>query len=222
MRALASFVVALVLLAACSNGEVRPTSDSVKQLAAAEPSPPPVSSDSLSPGYGRPHPGHWDPTSEFVDSLFTFRYPSSATAEKKPPRDGAQEVWISELPECLWPCYVTVRIQHDTSTALLNTAVREETTTLDTTGDPDAADDVASIRDSLPLGNARAVHLETYCGDCTSGALLTAHGPWLARIEYSLDDRDGYNQALLSRLVEIARTFRWRSDSSGRLPANDR
>jgi hypothetical protein len=221
MRALACLVLAFVLSAACSSGDSRATADSVKPLLVDQAAAPAAGSDSLTPGYGRPHPGSWDPTSEYADSLFTIRYPSSAKVEKKPPQDGAQEVWVSELPECRWPCYVTVRIRHDTSAALLNTAVREETTPA-TSGNPDAADDVASIRDSLPLGNVRAVHLETYCGDCTSGALLTAHGPWLVRIEYNLDDRDGYNQPLLSHLIATARTFRWRDEGSERRPANDR
>jgi hypothetical protein len=64
--------------------------------------------------------------------------------------------------------------------------------------------------------------LETYCGDCTSGELVTAHGPWLARIMYNLDDRDGNNELVLAHLVEIARTFRWREAGSERQPANDR
>jgi len=205
----AYFVIALVFLTACSNGGSRATPDSAKTPVVDRQPATAVSSDSLTAGYGLPHPGRWDATREYTDSLFTIRYPSSAIVEEKPARDGEREVWVSELPTCRWPCYVTVRIRRDTSTASMDTAVREETTP-DTINNPDAADDIASIRDTLPLGNARAVHLETYCGDCTSGELLTSHGSWLARIEYSLDDRDGYNQPLLSNLVAVARTFRWR------------
>lgn len=212
--------LALLLLAACSRAEPAASRDSAKPAVADAPpaSPaPPASAESLTSSYGRPHPGSWEPTSEYADSLYTFRYPSSAHVEKKPPRGGIEEVSVSQLPDCLWPCYVTVSVQRDTSALPLETAIREETTA-DTSGGSEAADEVASIRDSLPLGTARAVHLETYCGDCTSGELVTAHGPWLARIEYDLDDRDGHNERLLAHLVEIARTFRWREEGPSARP----
>jgi hypothetical protein len=211
MRALTFLVLTLALPAGCGRVEPPPATDSAQPSVSDRPMPSTASGDSLAPSYGRPHPGSWEPSSEYADSLFTFRYPSSARVEQRPPRDGAQEVLVSELPECRWPCYVTVRIRRDTTIAALDTAVREETTA-DTSDDPDAGDYAATVQDSLPLGNARAVHLETYCGDCTSGALLTAHGGWLARIEYTLDDRNGYNKPLLSHLVQVARTFRWRDD----------
>ena len=44
----------------------------------------------------------------------------------------------------------------------------------------------------------------------TSGALLTSHRGWLARIDYNLDDRDGFNEPLLEKPLTVARTFRWR------------
>ena len=206
---LAYFGVALVLLAACGRSDSKAILDSARPQSAVRPPAAPVGRDSLTPGYGLPHAGSWDSTSEYADSLFTLRYPSSATVQNKPRTNGEREVWVSELPACRWPCYVSVRIQRHSGGASVDSAVREETTP-DTSDHSDAADYVASIRDSLPLGRFRAVHLETYCGDCTSGALLTSHGPWLARIEYNLDDRDGYNQLLLSHLVATARTFRWR------------
>jgi hypothetical protein len=204
-----ALAVVLVLFTACGSGDSRVIADSARPLVVVRPPAVPMDSSSLTPGYGLPHPGSWDSTSEYADSVFTIRYPSSATAEEKPPRDGGREVWLSGLPECRWPCYVSVHLERDSSAASLDAAVREQTTT-DTADDADAADYVASVRDSLPLGNVRAVHLATYCGDCTSGELLTSRGPWLARIEYNLDDRDGANQILLSHLLAIARTFRWR------------
>jgi hypothetical protein len=40
--------------------------------------------------------------------------------------------------------------------------------------------------------------------------MATTHFPWVATIEYSLDDREGYNPALSARIATVARTFRRR------------
>lgn len=66
------------------------------------------------------------------------------------------------------------------------------------------------IIDSIPFGFDPALHFSNYCGDCGHYEVVTVHPPWLARIEYSLDDREDYNPALLARIAEVARTFRWR------------
>jgi hypothetical protein len=170
-----------------------------------------LDSSGFSPGYGLPHPGSWTPVKRYADSSFTIDYPASAAVKpRQPSEEGRREVAISELPACRWPCFVNVTMWRDSAGKGLSGQVRELMTADTTGGNADAADYLPTLLDSLPVGGVPAAHLEMYCGDCTSHAIFTVSRGWIAEVEYSLDDRDGNDPALLAKLESVARSFRWR------------
>jgi hypothetical protein len=165
------------------------------------------------PGQGLPYPGTWAPRSTYRDSLFTIERPASSTVESRA-ADAAygrpsRDVIITRLPDCRWYCAVTIDIWRDSSGGGVPAVVRDLTAP-DTTQDADIQPGDARIIDSLPLGCDAAVHLEMNCGDCGLRALLTSYHGWMARIEYTSDDREGYTPALTEHLAAVARSFRWR------------
>jgi hypothetical protein len=213
---------ALTLLLAgavcCQRQDVRP--DSPAAVAGAIPSPPaaraPATSESdTAPafGTGTPYPGSWTPTAVHQDSLFTIDYPASAKIEQRPPepRYGRpnHELIIGPLPECKWDCRMTIVVRRDSThdvLARLVAAVRKP----EPLNDDEMAEGRESVIDSIPFGPDPAVHFSDYCGDCNKYEFVTTHYPWVATIDYALDDREGYSPALLARIASVARTFRWR------------
>ena len=215
----------LVVLTSCRTERAPSPRDSTRSAArtastTASPAVTPQGNASLdstefAPGYGLPHTGSWTPTKRYADSSFTIDYPASATAgSRKPSGENRREVVISELPACRWPCFVNVTLWRDSTGKGLSGQLRELMTADTTGGNAEAADYLPTLLDSLPVGGVPAVHLETYCGDCTNRAIYMVSGGWIADVEYSLDDRDGNNPALLARLEAVARSFRWRQQSS--------
>ena len=163
------------------------------------------------PGEGLPYPGTWTPTITYRETLFTIERPDSSTVESRPaaPNYGRpyRDVIIGRLPECRWSCAVTVEVWRDSAGGGVAEMVRS-LTTADTTDV--ALDRPATVIDSVPLGLVAAVHLDTDCGDCASRIIITAHGGWMAKIEYASDDREGNRPDLTAHLAALARSFRWR------------
>jgi hypothetical protein len=172
-----------------------------------------VSAADTKPGEGLPYPGTWTPTMTYDDSLFTIDRPASSVAETRAPDPAYghpyREVLLTRLPDCKWDCLVSVAIWRDTSGGGVPAVVRALTARDTTPGalDPDGE---GTIIDSLPLGTAAAVQLEMSCGDCGTRAILTSYHGWIAKIEYSSDDREGFSPGLTAHLATVARSFRWR------------
>jgi hypothetical protein len=166
----------------------------------------------FAPGSGRPYPGSWTPTTTYVDTLFTIEPPASANVRSRAaqPQYGRpnRDVIINQLPECKWYCSVSIEVWRDSTGGGFTRPVR--TIKAEDSSQSMGYPDEPTFLDSLPLGRAPAIHLETYCGDCTSGVIRTASGGWIAEIEYSSDDRNPFDPALLERLRAVARSFRWR------------
>jgi hypothetical protein len=164
-------------------------------------------------GMGIPYPGSWRPTAVHQDSLFTIEYPASARIEQRPadPRNGRpyHELIIAPLPECRWKCRLTIVVRPDSTRDRLARVVAEVRKPK-TPSEEEMAEGPESVIDSIPFGPDPAVHFSEYCGDCGKYEFMTTHHPWVATIEYSLDDREGYNPALLARIDTVIRTFRWR------------
>jgi hypothetical protein len=211
------------IVLACSSGADANGKDSGRGAAPAASvasQPPAAAGDDVDPrdtmvevGAGRPYPGSWTPTATYVDTLFTIEPPASANVRSRAaqPEYGRpnRDVIIDQLPECKWYCSVSIEVWRD-STRRAVTRPAGTSTTADSARSMDDPDDEPTFLDSLPLGRAPAIHLETYCGDCTSGVIRTSSGGWVAAIEYSSDDRNRYDPALLERLRAVARSFRWR------------
>ena len=162
------------------------------------------------PGGGAPYPGAWTPTVPYRDSVFAIERPASSKVEIRPQTaTRGREVLITQLPDCKWSCFVSISVWPDSSGGGAHAMVRALTST-DTRHAALTPEGEAKIIDSLPLGADAAVHLEMSCGDCAMRAIVTSSRGWIARIEYSADDREGYSPALSAHLDAIARSFRWR------------
>jgi hypothetical protein len=215
-------VVALVsLVGACDAHDApvtRASDNAISRAKAAaargEPISPSAKIDSSpKPGEGLPYPGTWTPTTTYEDSLFTIERPSSSMIEgpstERTYDHANPDVVIGRLPDCKWSCTVSISVWRDVAGGGVRALVLALTAP-DTAQDADIAPVDATIIDSLPLGRDAAVHLEMSCGDCGSHAILTSYHGWMARIEYSSDDREGYTPAVTAHLAAMARSFRWR------------
>jgi hypothetical protein len=164
-------------------------------------------------GMGVPSPGSWTPTTVHEDSLFTIEYPASAKVERRP-ADTTRgrpypQLIISPLPECRWTCGLTIVVRPDSTRDRLARVIAEVRKPK-SPDEEEMAEGPASVVDTLPFGPDPAVHFSNYCGDCAQYEFMTTHFRWMATIEYSLDDREGYNPALLAKIDGVIRTFRWR------------
>jgi hypothetical protein len=160
------------------------------------------------PTYGRgvPHPGNWTPTTVYEDSLFTIEYPASAKVQREP-ADTTRSRWypqlvIEPLPECRWTCRLTIVVRRTSNPDLLRRLIAEVKRPK-TRDEEEMAEGPKSVIDTLPFGADPAVHFSDYCGDCGQFEFMTTHGPWVATIEYSLDDREDYNPALLAKIDAV-------------------
>ena len=212
-------MIAIAAFVGCASHDVPSTRDTVDVISAAKAAAArgervpgaPAADTSARPGAGLAYRGTWTPTIAYRDSLFTIERPDSSTVEAQPADSASGRmhrlVVLGRLPECRWSCTVSVELWPD-STGLGSTGMVRALTARDTT--QGALDDPAKILDSLPVGDVAAVHLETDCGDCTSRVILTSHRGWIARIEASTSDQEGYHPALTAHLDALARSFRWR------------
>jgi hypothetical protein len=201
----------------CRRSAPSPDTAAVPKAAPATPAPPPPIAAALdtSPrvGMGLPFPGSWTPTTVYQDSLFSIEYPASATIEHQPPATyyspSYPQLVIGPLPECRWRCELRIMVHRDSTRDPLARIVAQ-TRAPKTRDEEGMAEGPQSLIDSMPFGPDRAVHFTNYCGDCGDYEFMTTHSPWVATIRYTLDDREGYNPALLARIAAVVRTFRWR------------
>ena len=114
---------------------------------------------------------------------------------------------VTKLPECTWYCAISVTLRRPAS---LDSAVRAETHPEKAGGNAEAEDYAATLLDTLPVNGARAVHLQRYCGDCSTYAIIVASRDGIADVEYTLDNREREQDQLAGRLEAVARSFRWR------------
>ena len=164
------------------------------------------------PGSGKPYPGGWTPTAVYEDSLFTIEYPASATIKREAPDASRGHPYprliVAPLPDCKWHCQLTITVHRDSVRGRIAMLVAELSKPK-SRDDDEMPEGPEAIIDTLPFGPDPALHFSD-SGDCGQYEFLTTHAPWVATIEYSLDDREGYNPALLKNIDGVVRTFRWR------------
>jgi hypothetical protein len=59
------------------------------------------------------------------------------------------------------------------------------------------------------MGSDRGELMELPCGDCNSAEILVARGRRTAILEFSIDDRDGYQPGIMCRMARVASSYRW-------------
>jgi hypothetical protein len=59
------------------------------------------------------------------------------------------------------------------------------------------------------MGRDRGELRDVPCGDCNSAEVVLQRGQRLVLLEFSLDDREGYQPGIMCRLARVASTYRW-------------
>jgi len=213
-----SLSVAVVAVGACKPSQSRAASDEQRVASAA------VSSDScdaflkLAKPQKRagatdttlppPHAGSWTATKVVGARNFTLLIPAVATIEF---HKNDQQYWITDLPQCRYFCALTIQLGDKRATLALDSFVAHLRSADSADHDPDMTGYATGPATRLTIANEPAVLVEANCGDCSAGTLFMARGASVASVEYNVDDREGYQPALVCRLVAIAKTFRWSS-----------
>lgn len=154
------------------------------------------------------HPGSWRATKRFGGKEFSLLIPAVATMAFQ---KNDQQYWITGLPQCHYFCALTVRLSDKRAALGLDSVVAQRRFEDSANNDPDLTAYEPGPATRLTIGDAPALLLEANCGDCTGGTVFVARGARVGAIEYNVDDREGYQPALVCRLVAIAKTFRWSS-----------
>jgi hypothetical protein len=152
-----------------------------------------------------PRAGSWTATHRVTIDAFSLAIPLVARAR---PRDAHGVYWIDSLPGCHFFCAVDVTLERDSTTGSLESYIAGRRT-VDATSNPDAADWIPSPPQYISVGGRRAAIMETVCGDCTSGEVLFFRSGQIARLEYNIDDREGFQPGLVCHLQQMATTFEW-------------
>ncbi len=199
----------LVLLSACHQDDSPPASadaDSTDDTAMASMVP---VDHQATPGFGLPHPGSWDSTQVADGGGFTLTVPAVADARwRDPDRPANRKFRVTDLPECSWPCSVTVTTFQHARQMGVKQWMRDHFR-MDAPVDPSSFDPRPTELPSVLLGSDTALRLALHCEGCSSEALVAGSKGRIAVIEYSVDSRDRENTTLLGRLRAVGRTFRW-------------
>jgi hypothetical protein len=139
---------------------------------------------------------------------FTVLIPSVARMQF---HEQDQRYWITDLPQCRYFCAVGLHVGAKDATRSLESFVAQLRFADSTNQDPDMTAYQPGPATRLAIGNDTALVVQANCGDCTAGIVFIAQGGKVASLEYSIDAQEGYQPALVCRLVAIARTFRWSS-----------
>lgn len=204
----------LVLLAACHGGDSPPADADTAFMDTSADSADPTASPVIAvaqptPGFGLPHPGSWDSTRVADGGEFTLIVPNVADARWRDiDRPANRKFRVAELPECSWPCTLTVTTSQD-SRKLGLTQWMHDHFRMDAPVEPTSFDLRPTQLPSVLLGADTALRLSLHCEGCTSEALVTGSKGRIAVIEYSVDSRETDRTALLGHLRAIGRTFRW-------------
>jgi hypothetical protein len=66
------------------------------------------------------------------------------------------------------------------------------------------------------MGSDRGALIDVFCGDCNSAEIMVSRGQRTAILEFSIDDRDGYQPGIMCRLARVASSYRWIVGSDSR------
>lgn len=210
--------IAVAAVGACSSPQSRATSEAQRMTSAARSSDscnalvnltkPQRRSPTTVKAPSPPHPGSWRATKRFGGKEFSLLIPAVATMAFQ---KNDQQYWITGLPQCHYFCALTVRLSDKRAALGLDSFVAQRRFEDSANNDPDLTAYEPGPATRLTIGDAPALLLEANCGDCTGGTVFVARGARVGAIEYNVDDREGYQPALVCRLVAIAKTFRWSS-----------
>ena len=151
--------------------------------------------------------GSWTVTRKITLDSFSLEIPEVARIH---PRDAHGVYWVDSLPDCRFFCALEITFERDSTTQSLESYIAARRT-VDTTGNPDAADWQPGPPRYVSFGGRRAAVMETACGDCASGEVLFSQSGAVARLAWNIDDREGFQPGLACRLEKVAGTFQWPS-----------
>jgi hypothetical protein len=149
--------------------------------------------------------GSWTVTRRVRLDEFSLGIPVVARARS---RDAHGAYWVDSLPGCRFFCALEITFARDSTTGSLESYIAARRM-VDTTSNPDAADGQPGPPRYVTFGTQRAALMETRCGDCTSGEVLFFRAGQVARLAWSIDDREGFQPGLVCRLQRMASTFEW-------------
>ena len=151
-----------------------------------------------------PHPGSWTDVKRLRLGALSMDVPAGTMFG----RTDSAFVALFEFPTCRYLCSVSIALTHDTADRSLDAYV-EGLRTLDTIADPDAERDRPGPPRAIRVGPERGLLMEIPCGGCGTTDLVIKQGRTVARISSSVDDREGFQPALMCRLVRATATVRW-------------
>ena len=157
-----------------------------------------------------PHPGSWSDTRRVVLDSFSLDIPRGAEAGRRDHRRFGGGVFhvITGLPSCRYDCSLAVDFLVDVAGMGLDAYVAG--LQIDSSSPNHVAHgQLPGPARAVKVDGSRGMLMDTPCGDCTSGELLLMRNRTIARVEFSLDAREGYQPGLVCRLERVATSFRW-------------
>jgi hypothetical protein len=166
----------------------------------------------LAPGESIPprHPGSWSETRRVSAGAFTLDVPKLTAIG----RTDSAHVAMYGFPDCRFFCSLSVTLVQDSADQSLDAYVAGLRPGR-SPPDPDQDSDSRGAPQPLYVGQEPAVIMEMPCGDCTSREVVTRRGRRVARIDFGIDDRDGFQPGIMCRLTRVATTFRWADAHAG-------
>src|SRR5512143_2293731 len=135
----------------------------------------------------QPHQGSWSDTRLVHGPGFTLLVPTVAVAELHA-RDSV--FWITDLPACRYFCAIEIEVRPNPSRAPLGTFVARVRATDSATNDPDVTAYQPGPASVVQLADQQGLLVQGNCGDCTGASIFVSRGSEVARIAYSIDDRE--------------------------------
>jgi hypothetical protein len=154
----------------------------------------------------QPHQGSWTDTRLARGPGFTLLIPTVATAELHA-RDTV--FWITDLPQCRFFCAIEVTVRPNATRVPLKDFVARLQETDSAENDPDLTAYQPGPATLVQVGDQQGFLVQANCGDCTGASLFVSRGAAIAKIAYSIDDRETEEKALANALLSVAQTFRW-------------
>lgn len=158
-----------------------------------------------------PTAGSWTETIEVHDSAGRLSVPKAATVEYRP--NPHYSMVVRALPGCRYSCSVSVAYGTDLRPSLsvpTDSAPAADSTSVD------ADDWQPGPARPILMGSDRGQMMELPCGDCNSAEILLTRGQRRAILEFSIDDRDGYQPGIMCRMARVASSYRWIVGSESR------
>jgi hypothetical protein len=157
------------------------------------------------PGEVDPPPagGNWTETVEVHDSLGRLAVPKSAIVSYRP--NGHYSLSVGGMPGCRYSCGVSV--------TYVTVAPRPA---VSPPANPDEDDWQPGPPRPIVMGSDHGELREVPCGDCNSAEIVLSRGQRRAVLEFSLDDREGYQPGIMCRLARVASSYRWSEEPDSR------